>query len=88
MKFVRAEADLATDPVFSSDVLKMEKKKSLEKQKTGINRRRPPSLNSLATTGEESKGNSKSPSGEKTDSKLKCPACSKSHMLYLSLIHI
>ena len=82
VKFVRAEADLATDPVFSPDVLKMEKKKSPEKQKTGINRRRPPSLNSLATTGEESKGNWKSPTGEKTDSKLKCPACSKSHMLY------
>ena len=81
-KFVRAEADLATDPVFSPDVLKMKKKKSPEKQKTGINQRRPPSLNSLATTGEESNGNSKSPPGEKTDSKPKCPACSRSHMLY------
>ena len=60
----------------------MEKKKSPEKQKTGINQRHPPSLNSLATTGEESKGNSKSPPGKKTDSKPKCPACSSSHMLY------
>ena len=82
VKFVRAEADLATDPVFSPNVLKMERKKSPKKQKTGTNRRRPPSLNSLATTGEESKKNSKSPPGEKTDSKLKCPVCSKSHMLY------
>ena len=36
LKFIRAETDLATDPVFSSDVLKMEKKKSPEKQKTGV----------------------------------------------------
>ena len=48
VKFVESEANLATDPVFSPDVLKAERGKLHNKYKPGTNRRRPTSSSSFA----------------------------------------
>ena len=60
VNLVETEADLATDPVFSPDVLKSERKKPFEKDKKAghRNQRQPPNLNSMVTTtGDPSKTN-------------------------------
>lgn len=84
MKFVETEADLATDPVFSPDVLKSERKKPPEKDKKAGHRnpRQPPNLNSMVTnTGDPSKTN-RPASDPKDPSKPKiCPVYSKVHTL-------
>lgn len=81
---METEADLATDPVFSPDVLKSERKKPPEKDKKAGHRnpRQPPNLNSMVTnTGDPSKTN-RPASDPKDPSKPKiCPVYSKVHTL-------
>ncbi len=81
VKFVETEADLATDPVFSPDVLKEERKKVFDKNKILTNRRRPPNAtnaNSFATSTAHFQRNS-SPAYEPKISSKVCPVCSKTH---------
>ena len=84
VKFVETEADLATDPVFSPDVLKSECNRSLEKDKNPRyrNRRRLPNSNSLLTaTSDPPKSSSPTPDSKTSSSSIICPMCSKSHNL-------
>lgn len=82
VKFVESEADLATDPVFSPDVLKAERGKVHNKYKPGTNRRRPTNSSSFAITADPSKDKKGPKLGNKIPSQSKtCPMCSKSHML-------
>ena len=76
--FVRNEADLANDPIFSPDALKRERKKATEREYKPRPKRTEPSSAvraSLATN--ISSAPSKSP-GSKPSS---CPACDKDHNL-------
>ena len=71
MKFVEMEADLATDPVFSPDVLKSERNRRFEKDKNprDRNQRPPPNLNSLLTaTGDPPKSSSPAPDSKTSSS--------------------
>ena len=84
VNFVEKEADLATDPVFSPDVLKSERKRPPEKdQKAGRrNPRQPPNLNSMVTnTGDPSKTNTPKPDPKGPSKPKICPVCSKDHTL-------
>jgi len=85
MKFVETEADLATDPVFSSDVLKSERKKPSEKDKKAGHRnpKQPPNLNSMVTTtGGPSKTNTRWSDQKGRSNLVVCPACTKAHTLF------
>ena len=83
VKFVEGEADLATDPVFSPDALKAQRKKDSPKDKGSLNRRRPlPATNSLVTSTRHAQRNDK-PAAERRiygQAKL-CALCSASHAL-------
>ena len=82
VKFVETEADLATDPVFSPDVLKSERNKRFEKGKNprDKNRRPLPNLNRLLTaTGDPPKSSSPAPDSKTSSSSIICPVCSKPH---------
>ena len=84
VKFVETEADLATDPVFSPDALKSERKKPSEKDKKAGHKtqRQPPNLNSMVTTTGDPLRTNTSTSDPKGQSKSRiCPACSKDHTL-------
>ena len=84
VKFVETEADLATDPVFSPDVLKSERNRRFEKDKNprDRNRRPPPNLNSLLTaTGGPPKSSSPASDSKTSSSSIICPVCSKPHTL-------
>ena len=83
VKFVESEADLATDPVFSPDVLKAERGKVYNRYKPGTNRKpRPPSSSSFAITADPSKDRNSPKPRTKTPPQTKtCPMCSKSHVL-------
>lgn len=79
VKFVESEADLATDPVFSPDVLKSERNRSFEKDK---NPKYPPNSNSLLTaTSDPQKSSSPTPDSRISSPSIICPACSKPHIL-------
>ena len=80
MKFVETEADLATDPVFSPDALKEERKKGPDKTKIFTHRRRPPNANSFTTSTTYSQRNN-SPASEPKSSSRMCPVCSKARTL-------
>ena len=84
VKFVETEADLATDPVFSPDVLKSERNRRFEKDKNprDRNRRPPPNLNSLLTATGDPPTSSSPPANSKTSSpSVICPVCSKPHTI-------
>ena len=84
VKFVETEADLATDPVFSPDALKSERKKPSEKDKKAGHKtqRQPPNLNSMVTTTGDPLRTNTPTSDPKGQSKSRiCPACSKDHTL-------
>ena len=84
VKFVETEADLATNPVFSPDVLKSERNRSLEKDKNPRyrNRRRLPNSNSLLTaTSDPPKSISPTPDSKTLAPSIICPVCSKPHNL-------
>ena len=84
VKFVETEADLATDPVFSPDVLKSERNRRFEKEKNprDRNRRPPPNLNSLLTATGDPPKSSNPPADSKTSSpSVICPVCSKPHTI-------
>ena len=80
VKFVESEADLATDPVFSPDVLKAERRRVPNKSRSGFNRRRPPSSNSFATTTDQTQD--KTSPNTKNKQTRTCPMCSKPHALH------
>lgn len=84
VKFVETEADLATDPVFSLDILKSECKKGPDKDKKPgyINRRHPPNSNNFVTATSHSSKSSSPTSESKASSQQRiCPVCSKTHTL-------
>ena len=84
VKFVETEADLATDPVFSPDILKSERKKGPDKDKKPgyINRQHPPNSNSFLTVTSHSSKSSSPTSESKASSQLRiCPMCLKTHTL-------
>ena len=84
VKFVETEADLATDPVFSPDVLKSERNRSFEKDKNPRYRKRKdlPNSNSLLTaTSDPPKSSSTTPDSKTSSPSIICPACSKPHTL-------
>ena len=84
VKFVETEADLATDPVFSPDVLKSERNRSFEKDKNPRYRKRKdlPNSNSLLTaTSDPPKSSSATPDSKTSSPSIICPACSKPHTL-------
>ena len=83
-KFVETEADLATDPVFSPDLLKSERSRRFENDKNPRYRKRrpPPNLNSLLTaTGDPPKNSSPTLDSKTSSPSMICPVCSKSHTL-------
>ena len=73
VKFLESEADLATDPIFSPDALRAERRKSPDKDK-GNFQRCPTNANSLVT-------NSARPPGTVAPQAGSCPLCSKGHAL-------
>ena len=84
VKIVETEADLATDPVFSPDVLKSECNRRFEKDKNprDRNRRPPPNLNSLLTATGDPPKSSSPPADSKTSlPSIICPVCSKLHTI-------
>ena len=80
VKFVESEADLATDPVFSPDALKAERRKIPDKSKPGLNRRRPPGSNSFAIAADQPQD--KNSHSTKNKQARSCPVCSEPHTLH------
>lgn len=79
VKFVESEADLATDLVFSPDMLKAERRKVPDKSRSSSNRRRPSDSNSFATTADQTQD--KISPNIKNKQTRACPMCSKPHAL-------
>lgn len=82
VKFTKTEADLATDPVFSPDILKSERKKWPDKDRkpSYTNRRHPLNSNSFVSTTSHSPKSSNPTTGVSLQPRI-CPVCSKPHTL-------
>ena len=85
VKFVKTEADLATDPVFSPDALKAQRKKEPTTAKgNSVIRRRPAPVtsNTLATSSRQTSRNAKPNTERKfSEQSRSCELCSASHPL-------